>query len=266
MDHNSTSAMETKTIVSRFIRKLYTCPECSVYFQPPILQCCYGHLICSKCRSKETCCRRCREPLGNIRNLAMEEYASAHMFPCKYSQPGCAVALLYTERREHEEACEFRPYPCPFQGPFCKWQGCNNKVIPHTMKSHNSVEILQGEYVVFSATHINQPGAGNWVKMQTCFGHHFRLLLLNRGELNEREKFLFTVHLIGSREQAGKFAYTLQVKKRREHLTWEATPKSILEPYFKIIMKPDCLRFDACTARLLARKGTLRIHVSIRMV
>ncbi|PNF41309.1 hypothetical protein B7P43_G18206 [Cryptotermes secundus] len=144
MDHNSTSAMATKaTTVSRFIAKLYKCPLFCDYFQPPILQCCNGHLICSKCRSKETCCRKCRAPLGNIQNLAMEEFASAHMFPCKYSQPGHAVALLYTERREHEDACEFRRYHCQFLGPSYKWQGCLKKVMPHIMTSHKSIKTLQ---------------------------------------------------------------------------------------------------------------------------
>ena len=83
--------------------------------------------------------------LGNIRNLAMEKVASTVMFPCKYSTSGCAVSLLHTEKGEHEEACEFRPYSCPCPGASCKWQGSLEQVMPHLMMSHKSITTLQGK-------------------------------------------------------------------------------------------------------------------------
>ena len=80
-------------------------------------QCHAGHLVCSNCRPKLTCCPTCRGQLGgNIRNLAMEKVplslytwarlfyrwifkvASTVMFPCKYSSGGCTVSLLHTEK------------------------------------------------------------------------------------------------------------------------------------------------------------------------
>ncbi|PNF38977.1 E3 ubiquitin-protein ligase SIAH1 [Cryptotermes secundus] len=268
MDHNSTSAKATKArTVSGDIARLYECRACSDYFQPPVLQCHKGHLICSKCRSKDSC-PKCRAPLGNIRKFEMKEFVRAVTFPCKYSPSGCAVALLRTEMREHEEACEFRPYPCPFQVLYghCEWQGCLKKMMPHIMTSHKSIKTLQGEDVVFTASDIDQPGAGYWVKMQTCFGHHFRLLLDNHMSLDGCEQFFVIVQLIGSRKQAEKFVYRLELEGQRKHLTWESTPRSILEPIFAIIMRSDCLRFGAPTCKRLAYYGNLRIHVSIRMV
>ena len=65
---------------------------------------------------------------GNIRNLAMEKVASTVMFPCKYSSGGCTVSLLHTEKVDHEETCEFRPYSCPCPGASCKWQGSLEQV------------------------------------------------------------------------------------------------------------------------------------------
>ena len=50
------------------------------------------------------------------------------MFPCKYSSGGCMVTLLHTEKIEHEETCEFRPYSCPCPGASCKWQGSLEQV------------------------------------------------------------------------------------------------------------------------------------------
>ena len=90
---------------------LFECPVCFDYVLPPILQvsfifhelllvtwlaewhwswpltddwhlcvqCHAGHLVCSNCRPKLTCCPTCRGPLGNnIRNLAMEKVSTEH--------------------------------------------------------------------------------------------------------------------------------------------------------------------------------------------
>ena len=71
------------------LASLFECPVCFDYVLPPILQCHAGHLVCSSCRPKLTCCPTCRGQLGgNIRNLAMEKVASTVMFPCKYSSSG----------------------------------------------------------------------------------------------------------------------------------------------------------------------------------
>ena len=100
------------------------------------------------------------------------------MFPCKYSSGGCMVTLLHTEKIEHEETCEFRPYSCPCPGASCKWQGSleqvctplcdvywvfifihlNLQVMAHLMQVHKSITTLQGEDIVFLATDINLPG------------------------------------------------------------------------------------------------------------
>lgn len=81
---------------------------------------------------------------GNIRNLAMEKVASTIMFPCKYSSSGCSLSLLHTEKVEHEELCEWRPYTCPCPGASCKWQGGLEQVMAHLMMSHKSITTLQG--------------------------------------------------------------------------------------------------------------------------
>ena len=81
------------------LASLFECPVCFDYVLPPILQCHAGHLVCSNCRPKLTCCPTCRGQLGaNIRNLAMEKVASTVLFPCKYSSGGCVITLLHTEK------------------------------------------------------------------------------------------------------------------------------------------------------------------------
>lgn len=80
------------------LASLFECPVCFDYVLPPILQCQSGHLVCSSCRPKLTCCPTCRGPLGNIRNLAMEKVAGNVMFPCKHSATGCGATLVHTEK------------------------------------------------------------------------------------------------------------------------------------------------------------------------
>ena len=68
---------------------------------------------------------------------------------------------------------------------------------------------VSGEDIVFLATDINLPGAVDWVMMQTCFGHHF-MLVLEKQEKSEGNQLFYTiVQLIGTRKQAENFAYRL---------------------------------------------------------
>jgi hypothetical protein len=132
--------------------------------------------------------------------------------------------------------------------------------------SHKSIETLQGEDVVFTATDINRSGARCWVMMQSCFGHHFRLLLEKRGKSNGYGHFYAIVQLIGTRKQAKNFEYRLELKSQRKCLTWESTSRSIYEEVSVIIENSACLGFETHIAKLLACQGKLRIHVSISVV
>ena len=46
------------------LASLFECPVCFDYVLPPILQCQSGHLVCSSCRPKLSCCPTCRGTLG----------------------------------------------------------------------------------------------------------------------------------------------------------------------------------------------------------
>lgn len=107
--------------------------------------------VCSNCRPKLTCCPTCRGPLGSIRNLAMEKVANSVLFPCKYASSGCEVTLPHTDKTEHEELCEFRPYSCPCPGASCKWQGSLDAVMPHLMHQHKSITTLQVRHRLVSS-------------------------------------------------------------------------------------------------------------------
>ncbi|KAK3104126.1 hypothetical protein FSP39_024624 [Pinctada imbricata] len=225
------------------------------------MQCQSGHIVCQQCRSKLSMCPTCRGPLGNIRNLAMEKVASTVMFPCKYSSSGCPITLLHTDKTDHEETCEFRPYCCPCPGASCKWQGSLEQVMTHLMQQHKSITTLQGEDIVFLATDINLPGAVDWVMMQSCFGHNFMLVLEKQEKMEGQQIFYAIVQLIGTRKQAENFAYRLELNGHRRRLSWEATPRSIHDGVQSAIMASDCLVFDTNIAQLFADHGNLGINM-----
>lgn len=63
--NTSTSSSNPVSVpVSADLASLFECPVCFDYVLPPILQCQSGHLVCSSCRPKLTCCPTCRGPLG----------------------------------------------------------------------------------------------------------------------------------------------------------------------------------------------------------
>ncbi|XP_072897699.1 E3 ubiquitin-protein ligase SIAH1-like [Hemitrygon akajei] len=246
------------------LTSLFECPVCFDYVLPPILQCQAGHLVCNTCRQKLTCCPTCRGSLTpSIRNLAMEKVASAVLFPCKYASTGCLLTLHHTEKPDHEDACEFRPYSCPCPGASCKWQGSLEQVMSHLVHVHKSITTLQGEDIVFLATDINLPGAVDWVMMQSCFGRHFMLVLEKQEKYEGHQQFFAVVLLIGARKQAENFAYRLELNGNRRRLTWEATPRSIHDGVATAILNSDCLVFDAAIAHLFADNGNLGINVTI---
>lgn len=69
------------------------------------------------------------------------------------------------------------------------------------------ISVCLGEDIVFLATDINLPGAVDWVMMQTCFGHHFMLVLEKQEKTEGNQLFYTIVQLIGTRKQAESFAY-----------------------------------------------------------
>lgn len=134
------------------------------------------------------------------------------------------------------------------------------------MMSHKSITTLQGEDIVFLATDINLPGAVDWVMMQSCFGHHFMLVLEKQEKYDGHQQFFAIVQLIGSRKEAESFAYRLELNGHRRRLTWEAMPRSIHEGVASAILNSDCLVFDTSIAQLFADNGNLGINVTISIV
>lgn len=237
------------------IKSLFECPICFDYAMPPIYQCQNGHLVCKGCSTKITNCPTCRVPISDpsIRNLQLDRLANTFQFPCKYNFNGCQWKSFWFKKHEHEECCDFISYTCPCPGTACKWTGLLSQVMPHLSENHKSITTLSGEDIVFLATDINLKGAVDWVMIQSCFNHHF-LLVLEKQELKSgQQQFFAVVQLIGSQKEAEKFKYKLELSSNLggqvKRLQWEATPRSILDGIQSAITNYDCLVFDARMAQ-----------------
>lgn len=244
---------------------LYECPVCFKSALPPIYQCQDGHLVCSRCHPRVNSCPTCRGYLGSIRNLALEKLASSLLFPCRYASVGCLITLPPVDKERHEKLCDFRPCSCPCPGGFCKWQGELNKVIPHLNRKHRNVVTMHSEGGVFTPVGLQLPGVTDCVVIQSCFNSHFIFTVKKLKSDYGCHKFVAISELIGTRKEAEKFKYRLELKDSNRRLMWEATPPSVQDGIKTSIEKGDCLMFDCMTAKLFAKNAVLEIFVSIVM-
>lgn len=98
----------------------------------------------------------------------------------QYSSAGCLLNLHHSEKPDHEEVCEFRPYTCPCPGATCKWHGSLEAVMPHLMHAHKSITTLQ---VSTRIAHMDDLQCWSWlfcsaVSVWTWLCHHLCFCLL----------------------------------------------------------------------------------------
>jgi E3 ubiquitin-protein ligase SIAH1 len=90
-------------------------------------------------------------------------------------------------------------------------QGSLDAVMSHQIHLHKAIAILQGEDMVFFAKDMNLPGAVDWVRVQSCFGFHFMLVLEKQGKHDDHQQFFPIVQLMGNPKQAENFTYQLEL-------------------------------------------------------
>lgn len=259
MANNASNSSDSDSSNTR-LASVFECPVCYDFVMPPILQCTNGHLVCKSCFHKVKFCPTCRDPNRNTtRNLAMEKMAKEINFYCKYSYDGCTASLPYEQANEHPGKCEYRPYSCPCPGRSCKWEGSLESIMNHITISHNGIT-LDGKDVVFVATNFEDPRAVGWVMTQSCFGFNF-MLALEKHRKAEDIFFFAYVQLIGSRNDAEKCTYRLELNGHGRRLIWEAVPKSIRE----YMSDSDCLIFAMSAAQTFANVGQFSINVTIQL-
>ncbi|XP_072474401.1 E3 ubiquitin-protein ligase siah2-like [Notamacropus eugenii] len=279
---------EPITDLHHLLASLFECPVCFSYVQPPILQCQDGHLLCNPCREKVSSCPTCRGSLTpSIRNLAMEKVASAVPFPCKDTTSSSTVHHM--EKPEYENKClyylsSWQHWPvvvrsslswgatdqyedpfhsCPCPGSSCEWQGWLVELMSHLQDAHQDIVVFSGENIIFFVNDFNMLNHCNWVVIQFCFSCHFMVVLQRQEKYQVYPQFFALVLLIGTRRQAERFAYRLELNGQGKRLIWEATTLSIQDGVADAILNNKCLILDINTACEFAKNGRLSVYVTI---
>ncbi|XP_047463596.1 E3 ubiquitin-protein ligase Siah2-like [Mugil cephalus] len=188
-----------------------------------------------------------------------------HIIPQQYSSSMCPLSVHQTPKSDRDEDVELRLSLCPCPGATCTWVGSLESIMPHLKDSHKSITTLQGEDIVFLVMDIDRPGSVVWLMMQSCFSHHFLLVVEKQQRFQDHQQFFAVVLLIGTRKQTETFAYRLELHRDRRRLSWEARPRPVHGGAAAAIMDSDCLVLDASTAHLFTHNGNLEINVTISM-
>ena len=139
--NSSASSLTTITTDLSLILEQFKCCVCLEHITPPILQCRNSHLFCQTCRQKMRTpvkCPICSEtlPKNNIRCHTLEQIALnlGLPFPCKYGSSGCSVGSILTEKKNHENQCQYRSYKC---WEDCEWSGDKQQMVRHLIDVHS---------------------------------------------------------------------------------------------------------------------------------
>ncbi|OCT95582.1 seven in absentia homolog 3 [Xenopus laevis] len=149
---------------------------------------------------------------------------------------------------------------CPLYS--CKWEGHLEVIVSHLTQSH-TINILHGTEIVFLATDMHLPAPVDWIITHSCLGHHFLLVLRKQEKYQGYPQFFATMMLIGTSAQAQNFNYKLELNRNRRRLTWESTPRSVLDCVDSVITDGDCLILNASVAQLFSDNGSLAIGIAI---
>lgn len=117
----------------------FECPVCLDYMAPPIFVICMnGHNVCSQCAPNLDYCPTCRQPVQNIRNIAMENIARNVHYPCINQKWGCDEAFPVNQMANHQVECFHNRRCCPWAPPCgrCPWTGSTADLISHLNDSH----------------------------------------------------------------------------------------------------------------------------------
>lgn len=95
-------------------------------------------MACPSCCKKIKKCPTCTQPVGHIRNLAVEKMIEVLDMDCKNVHHGCNSVMKSFQREEHETSlCEHRIIQCPVPG-HQQHRGPKNSIPTHLMAVHGA--------------------------------------------------------------------------------------------------------------------------------
>ena len=243
--NSSASSLTTITTDWSLIFRQFECSVCLEHITPPILQCQNGHLFCQECRQKlktPVKCPECREPLpkNNIRCHPMEQIAVniGLWFPCKYGSSGCSVSSILTEKKNHENQCEYRPYKC-WEDNECQWSGDKEQMFQHLIDVHQYVNRdLEKVNLIINLTDFSEISRCQWSESVSLGEHHFVLYLISDYDVIEDPvTYKLVLLFIGEQRIADQFKYRISMSEPSNgpRFVFEYKPHSIREDISQLL-------------------------------
>lgn len=188
------------------------CPVCLDYMLPPIVVICMnGHNVCGNCAPNLADeCPTCREPVMNIRNIAMENVARNVKFPCINRKWGCDEVFKVEEIANHQAVCFHNRRHCPWAPPTCgrcPWTGDTGQLQVHLTQSHADV------IDVVEAGHKLHMVVSSYGKKTLFPGRIISVLdnMFIHCSSFMNDKFYCIVQYVGKKKDAEKYKYKFSV-------------------------------------------------------
>lgn len=233
------------TLTYQKAMELLECFFCCESMNPPIYQCREGHTICHECQTKTVvkpnCCPHCDNP-NDIRCRPLEKLAEAlEDIPCKNSSYGCPDTFPYSRKKEHENKCPFRPFPC-VNLP-CQEENCPDKLVEHLQKAHQ-YEHKSTTKIHFVCDRENlqvlnsEEGEYLWQKqIYSCFEKHF-VLRIHR-KIDNDPQFYISLVVLNTKHHPNR--YSISATGNHRKFSFEGPVWSVRKGFKEMERVRDCL-------------------------
>ena len=229
---------------------------CKKYMVPPITLCTNGHNICSKCTESVQRCPTCRSKFSKIRNVALENIARRHKYPCTNKQNGCLELFSIEQIAKHQAGCVYGKIKCPLHlRKTCSWNGLKNDLKEHAKAAHPK---HFKEVSTFRCSKLS------WcLGVLYCFGDLFTCYLQKRGG-----RYYCAVQLIGTSSEASKYKceFTLRAANGIEQISKTFLVHGYSEDFETVFNSGKCLNLDEETVKIFVEENKLKLSGKLSTV
>ncbi|XP_023238834.1 E3 ubiquitin-protein ligase sina-like [Centruroides sculpturatus] len=162
--------------------------------EPPVYQCSNGHIVCSKCREQLDTCHTCREPLGYISCLIIEQIVLNLTAPCSNAFLGCPE--------------------------LCTWMGEGSQFQQHLTQNHPQVPVIKKSAILFLGIDFQIPTPAIWATISECYEH--QLVITVHKENIFRPSYTIKIQNL-TPPNASNLEYTIKFQRGGYTLTWTSS-------------------------------------------
>ena len=230
------------------IRNDLVCRICEGHTRPGKkhwYRCMRLHQICQDCKGKNEKCS-CEEPISKEYCKMTEKWLNVEglKFNCVNTKSGCQETHAKNGLENHESECIYRLVSCPSLTPGV--EDCESKVafqdiIHHFEKHHFEIEELDlsKNHTVKTSTDIDASGVYIYGDLLKCIFKN-RTFLLTSMTSEDEDVFYFWVYLLGSRNEAKHFSYTLKLINNKSEMSFKGKVAAIDECFDNVITNGNC--------------------------